>query len=128
MTRDPDLGIDVLTSGILGFGDGVATFTCSTRVEPEQRVHVYGTKGRISLEIPFNIPPDRPTSVEIVSGGDPPIHPARETLEFPTTDPYAAEAAAFAAAVLAGGPVPTDPSDAIANLDAIEAIFAAAAA
>ena len=27
-----------LTSAILGFGDGVATFTCSTRVETDQRV------------------------------------------------------------------------------------------
>jgi predicted dehydrogenase len=46
----------VLTSGILDFPNGVATFTCSTRAEPDQRVHVYGTKGRISIEIAFNIP------------------------------------------------------------------------
>ena len=42
---------------------GIATFTCSTRAETDQRVHVYGTEGRISIEIPFNIPPDRPTRV-----------------------------------------------------------------
>ena len=55
-------GVDVLTSGILEFPAGVATFTCSTRTETDQRVHVYGTEGRISIEIPFNIPPDRPTA------------------------------------------------------------------
>ena len=59
--RDPASGVDVLTSGLLQFADGVATFTCSTRAEPDQQVHVYGTDGRISVGIPFNIPPDRPT-------------------------------------------------------------------
>ena len=44
ITRDPDLGVDVLTSGILSFPTGVATFTCSTRTETDQRVHVYGTR------------------------------------------------------------------------------------
>ena len=39
---------------------GVATFTCSTRMEPDQRVDIYGTEGRIRIPIPFNIPPDRP--------------------------------------------------------------------
>jgi predicted dehydrogenase len=59
--RDPQLGVDTLTSAILEFEDGQATFTCSTRVETDQRVHVYGTDGRLSIGIPFNIPPDRPT-------------------------------------------------------------------
>ncbi len=56
VSRDPTTGVDVLTSAILEFESGVATFTCSTRAEPDQRVHVYGTEGRISFEIPFNIP------------------------------------------------------------------------
>jgi len=68
ITRDPTTGVDVLTSGILEFGDGVATFTCSTTVEDDQRVHVYGTEGRISVGIPFNIPPDRPTLVSVSAG------------------------------------------------------------
>ncbi len=48
MTRDPETGVDVTTSAILEFERGVATFTCSTRAEPDQRVHIYGTSGRIS--------------------------------------------------------------------------------
>ena len=31
--------------------------------EDDQRVDVYGTDGRISIGIPFNIPPDRPTRI-----------------------------------------------------------------
>ena len=126
VVRDPDLGVDVLTSAILGFGDGQATFTVSTRVETDQRVHLYGDRGRISIDIPFNIPPDRPTRVRVVAGGDPPVAPDEEVLEFPTGDPYAAEADAFAAAVLDGTAVPVPPEDAVANLRIIERVFAGA--
>ena len=123
--RDPVSGVDTLTSAILEFDDGVATFTCSTRVETDQRVHVYGSEGRLSIEIPFNIPPDRPTHVFVTAGGDPPVAPATETLTFPTKDPYTAEAELFAAAILDNLPTPTPPEDAVANLHVIERIFAA---
>ena len=103
---------------------GVATFTCSTRTETDQRVHVYGTEGRISIEIPFNIPPDRPTRIFVTAGGDPPVAPATETLTFDTADPYACEADRFADAVLDGVPLPVEPEDAVANLRVIEALFA----
>ena len=125
--RDPDMEVDVLTSGLLVFpGGGTATFTCSTRSESDQRVHIYGTEGRISIGIPFNIPPDRETSIFITQGGDPPVAPATEELRFPAADPYAVQADAFAAAILDGTPVPTPPTDAIANLRVIERVFAAA--
>jgi len=126
VVRDPASGVDVLTSGLLQFPDGVATFTCSTRAEPDQQVHVYGTAGRISVGIPFNIPPDEPTHVYVTAGGDPPVAPATEMLTFEAADPYAVEAERFAAAVLDGEPVPTPPEDAVANLRVIERLFAAA--
>jgi predicted dehydrogenase len=123
--RDPAMGVDVLTSGILEFEAGIATFGCSTRVETDQRVHVYGTAGRIEVEIPFNIPPDRPTRIFVTAGGNPPVAPATETLEFDTADPYACEADRFADSVLDGIPLPVAPADAVANLRVIEALFAA---
>jgi predicted dehydrogenase len=126
IVRDPTTGTDVVTSGILGFGTGHATFTCSTRAEDDQRVHVYGTVGRISVEIPFNIPPDRPTRIFVSAGGDPPVAPNTETLTFDTADPYTVEADAFARAVLEGRPAPVAPADAVANLRVIEALVAAA--
>ena len=127
VVRDPAAGVDVLTSAILGFGNGNATFTVSTRLESDQRVDLYGDRGRISIDIPFNIPPDRPTRVRIFAGGNPPVAPGEEVLEFETVDPYAAESDAFAAAVLAGEPVPVPPEDAVANLRIIERVFAAGA-
>ncbi len=127
ITREAPSGVDVLTSGMLTFGDGVATFTCATRVEPDQRVDIYGSTGRISIEIPFNIPPDRPTRISVIAGGEPPVAPAREVLTFDAVDPYAVQAEEFGAAVLAGGRVPTPPEDAVANLRVIERLFAAGA-
>jgi len=126
ITRDPATDVDVLTSALMEFGGGIATFTCSTRAEDDQRVHVYGTDGRISIGIPFNIPPDRPTEIYVTTGGDPPVAPATETIRFDTKDPYTAEAEAFAAAILDDMPTPTPPQDAIANLRVIERIFEAA--
>ena len=123
--RDPVSGVDVVTVGTLGFAGGLASFTCSTRVEPDQRVHIYGTEGRISIEIPFNVPPDRPTRIFVTAGGDPPVAPATETLEFEPSDPYACELDAFSAAILAGAPAPVPPADAVANLRVIERLFAA---
>ena len=127
MLYDPDMEIDVLTSALLVFpGGGTATFTCSTRSESDQRVHIYGTEGRISIGIPFNIPPDRETHVYVTQGGDPPVAPNTETLTFPVADPYGVEADAFAAAILDGAPAPIPAADGVANMRVIEQVVAAA--
>ncbi len=127
VVRDPDSGVDVLTSGLLVFpGGGTATFTCSTRSESDQRVHIYGTEGHIAVAIPFNIPPDRATYIYITHGGDPPVAPDVERMTFDIADPYGCEADAFAAAVLDGAPLPTPPSDGVANMRVIEQVVDAA--
>jgi predicted dehydrogenase len=124
--RDPTSRVDVITSAILEFPEGVATFTCSTRAEPDQRVDIYGTAGRVSIEIPFNIPPDRTTTVSLTAGGDPPVAPATQTLTFEPADPYACEAERFADAILDGVALPVEPEDAVANANVIDSVFAAA--
>jgi predicted dehydrogenase len=125
--RDPNSEVDVVTTGLLVFaGGGTATFTCSIRSESDQRVHIYGTEGHISVGIPFNIPPDRPTHVFVTQGGDPPVAPNVERLTFEPADPYGVEADAFAAAVLDGTPLPIPPKDAVANLRVIERLVEAA--
>ena len=125
MRRDPRFGIDVVTSALLEFGSGQATFTCSTQLEDYQRVHIGGTEGRIDVEIPFNIPPDQPTRIFVTAGGNPPVAPDTETITFDTRDQYTAEAEGFAAAILNDTPVPTPPEDGVANMRVIEQIVAA---
>jgi predicted dehydrogenase len=127
IVRDPDMDVDVVTSGLLVFpGGGSASFTCSTRSEPDQRVHIYGTEGHISIGIPFNIPPDRPTHVDVTHGGDPPVAPSVERLTFEHADAYGVEADAFADSVLDGARLPTPTADAVANMRVIERVFDAA--
>jgi predicted dehydrogenase len=123
--RDPVMGIDVVSSAVLEFaGGGQATFTCSTRAEDYQRVHVVGSAGRIEIEVPFNIPPDRDTRIFVTAGGEPPVAPVTDTLVFPAADQYTIQAGLFAQAVLDDNPVPVPPADAIANMQVIEAILA----
>jgi predicted dehydrogenase len=123
--RDPQMGIDTLTSAVLTFPGGVqSTFTTCIRCESYQRVHVVGSAGRIEVEIPFNIPPDRTTRVFVTAGGDPPQAPATQTLTFEPADQYTLQAEVFGQAILDGAPAPVDPSDAVANMRVIEAVLA----
>ncbi len=122
--RDARFGTDVLTSAVLDFGGRHATFTCSTQIEDDQRVHLVGTEGRLVVEIPFNIPPDRPTRIIRAAGGDPPVAPGIEIIDVPAADPYTVQGDAFSAAVRDGTPVPIPPADAVANLRVIERILA----
>jgi predicted dehydrogenase len=122
--RDPVMGIDTLSSAVLEFpGGGQATFTCSIRSEDYQRVHIVGSTGRIEIEIPFNIPPNRETRILLTVGGDPPVAPVTETLVFPAEDQYTIQARLFAQAILDDSPVPVPVSDAIANMKVIDSIL-----
>ncbi len=114
--RDPEIRTDRLTSALLDFPSGQAVFTCSTQLEPYQRVHAFGTRGRIEVEIPFNAPPDRPCRIFV--GG--------RTEEFAVCDQYALQADAFSKAVRGEGDVPTPLEDSLHNMAAIEAIFQSA--
>ncbi|CAN5322132.1 Gfo/Idh/MocA family oxidoreductase [soil metagenome] len=124
--RDPAFGTDVLTSVLLDFDSRHATFTCSTQLEDDQRIHIQGTKGRLTIEIPFNIPPDRPTRILHFAGGKPPTEPGVTIHEVPAADQYTVQVDAFSHAVRHDTPVPTPPEDAVANLEVLERIVAAA--
>jgi len=122
--RDPVMGIDTLSSAVLEFpGGGQATFTCSTRAENYQRVHIVGTRGRIDIEIPFNMPPDRETRIFVSAGGDPPVPPSTKTHVFAPADAYTIQAHLFAQAILDDHDVAVPVSDAIANMRVIETIL-----
>lgn len=119
---DPAFGTDRLTSGMLDFGRGTATFTCSTQLSPFQRVTVFGTEGRIEIEIPVNAPPDRPCRLWHHRG-----QTATETI-IDACDQYTVQGDRFAQSVLDKTPVPTPLEDAVANLRVVTAILASARA
>ena len=124
---DPRFGTDAVTSAVLDFGGRHATFTCSTQTEPDQRVHLIGTTGRLLVEIPFNIPPHLPTRIIHAAGGDPPVAPGIDIIEIPAADPYGAQCDAFSAAIRDGSDVPIPAQDAIGNMAVIDRILAGSA-
>lgn len=125
--RDPEMKTDRLTSAILDFPAGQAIFTCSTQLVPYQRVHFLGTKGRIELEIPYNMPNDRPTRLFIDDGSD--VTGANIATEtFPAADQYTLQGDDFSRAILENTEVPVPLEDAIANMSVIDAIFRSATA
>ncbi len=124
--RDSRFGTDVVTSALLEFDGGHASFMCSTQLEPDQRVSIHGTDGRLVVEIPFNIPPDRATRILQYAGGEPPEAPGIEIHEIPPANQYAVQADAFSTAVRLDAEVPTPIEDALGNIEVIESIFAQA--
>lgn len=114
--HDPKLLTDRLVSGILDFGNVTSTFTCSTQLCPYQRVNIFGTTGRVEIEIPFNAPPDRPCKMWHSADG------VTEEIVFDITDQYGLQGEAMSLAILNDTPVPTPLEDAVANMRVIDAI------
>ena len=117
---DPGFETDRICSGILDFVQGTSTFTCSTQLVPYQRVNVFGTKGRIEIEIPFNSPPDKPCKMlfqnnEII-----------EEIEIKICDQYTIQGDLFSLAVLKNEKVPTPIEDAVENMKVLEAVIQSA--
>ena len=119
---DPQFNTDRLASGMLDFGNGTATFTCSTQLTPYQRVNIFGTTGRIEIEIPFNAPPDRPCRMWHQHDG------TTDEIVFDTVDQYTLQGDRFSQAILNDTPVPTPLEDAVGNMRALEAIVKSARA
>jgi predicted dehydrogenase len=120
--RDPEMGIDRLTSAILDFPSGQSSFTCSTQLAPHQRMQFFGTRGRIEVEIPFNAPVDRPTRIFIDDGSDPAGGSVR-VRQFPVCNQYTIQGDLFSRAIREGTEQPIPLEDAVLNMAVIEAIF-----
>jgi len=124
--RDPTTKIDRLTSFLLDFPAGHANFTCGTQLIPYQRVQALGTKGRIELEIPVNIPPDRNVRLFLDQEGDL-FGKSVMTELFPPEeggiDQYSLQGDAFAQAIFDNTEVPVPLTAAIQNMKVIDALF-----
>lgn len=113
---DPEFKTDRLASGLLRFEKGTSVFTCSTQSFPDQYVHVFGTKGKIEMDWPFNTPPDQPTFLKITSNDG-------ETIEeFDPRNQYTLQADAFARSILEDETVPVSLDDAVKNMEVIDAM------
>ncbi|HEX7712667.1 MAG TPA: Gfo/Idh/MocA family oxidoreductase [Bacillota bacterium] len=120
LDRDPGFQTDIRANAILDFGEIRTLFTVGTQTFPAQSVEVYGTKGIMTIEIPFNPYPDSPAKIRIQSKGQTRI------LELGPADQYQLEFDSFADAILNNRPVPTPPEDAIHNQRVLDALFQSA--
>src|SRR5215471_10593787 len=123
--RDPGLKIDRLASAILDYPKGQASFVCSTQLVPYQRMQIFGTKGRIAVEIPFNAPPDKPCRIFVDEGsglGD----VSQKVESFPVCDQSAIQGDLFSEAIRSGKPVAFPLDDAVKNMRVIDALFRSA--
>lgn len=118
--EDPEMKVDRLTSGILEFASGTSTFTCATQLVPYQRVNIFGTKGRIEIEIPFNATSDRPCKVWYGDSN------RIEEVILEVCNQYTIQGDLFSRAVLEDREVPVPLEDAVANMQVIKAIISSA--
>lgn len=120
--RDSETGIDKLTSAILDFPNGQATYTCSTQAVPYQRMQFFGTKGRIEVQIPFNIPLDSPTRIFIDDGSD--LYGENiATIEFESANQYTIQGDLFSKAILENTEQAISLEDSFNNMSVIDAVF-----
>ncbi|MBD3661738.1 MAG: Gfo/Idh/MocA family oxidoreductase [Arenibacter algicola] len=110
----PDFKVDVSASGILEFETGASVFFSSTQLADNQQAQIFGTKGNIKFELPFNPPIDRSSKIWVTIGDD------CQTIEFETCNQYTIQADLFALAIKNNTPVPTPLEDSVKNMIVIE--------
>jgi len=124
--RDAELdGIDRLTSAVLEYPSGHMAFTCCTQAAANQTARYFGTKGNISLDIPFNPAADEVARLRIDDGRD--LSGGGVTVEeIAPCDQYTIQGDLFSRAVREGGQPPVPLEDSIRNMAVIDAIFRSA--
>ena len=115
---------DVLTSALLEFPQGQASFTCGTRMTPFQRFQIIGTAGRIEVQIPVNAPPDRACKILVDDGSDL-FAAGAEILESEICDQYTTQGDLFSRSIRENPKAEAVMSleESIKNMAVIDAIF-----
>jgi predicted dehydrogenase len=130
---DAKTRVDRLASMILEFAPGGVSAsgpahvigTCSMYQAPYQRIHVFGTAGRVELEIPFNAPLEGPTRVFVGDGSDP-TGVLAETVEIAPCNQYTVQADRFARAILDDTEVALPLEDSVRNMRVLDALVRSA--
>lgn len=112
--KDPDFDIDRLTSGLMSFGSGTSVFTCSTQCHKGQYVKIFGTKGMLELDWPFNPDFSKDTVLNIEIGEE-------HTNEvFAPCNHFTLQADEFADAIRTNSPARISLDDSIGNMEVID--------
>lgn len=115
---DPEFGTDRHASGMLDFGQGMATFQCSTQSHSSQMVKIIGDKGTLEVENPFFRRDGIPSRLFLYRSD------VAEAIVIGSFNHYVAQVDAFSQAALNQLAAPTAVGDALGNMKVIDAIFA----
>ena len=113
----PDYGVDISTNAIMKFKDGTSSFFSSIQLEDRQQAQIFGTKGKIEFQIPFNPIADKSSKMLLH------LNNKTEKIIFDPCDQYTIQADLFARAIIDDTDVPTHLQDAVANMKVIEKII-----
>lgn len=116
MEFHPRFDVDIHASGVMEFDERTAIFFSSIQLTEHQEVVLFGSEGKMRIEIPFNPPADSPARVMIEK---------ESGIQMVTAGPcnqYAAQIDAFCRAILEDTPVPLSPEDSVNNMKVIDAI------
>ena len=120
--RDPEFHVDRITSGLLRFESGIASFDCGGAMVAHQRVELFGDRGRMQLDVPFTPRATEPCRIVIDDG----TRSAAEIIEIDAANQYTLQGDRFSAAIRGVGEVPSSIDNAIANMAVIDALFRSA--
>ncbi len=120
MDIDPDFKIDRMISGILDFELRTSSFTCSMQLVRHQNATIFGTEGKIEIELPLNPLPERPAKIFLQQGS------ATKEIPIEICNQFTLQGDAFSLAIINDTPVAVSLEDSLANMKVIAALFESA--
>ena len=117
--RDPEFHVDRITSGLVRFERGVASFNCGGSMVAHQRVELFGDRGRMQLDVPFTPRATERCRIVIDDG----TRSDGLIVEIEAANQYTLQGERFSAAIRGVGDAPSSIDNAIANMAVIDALF-----
>ena len=109
--------VDILSSGILEFEQGICTFFSAIQLMENQYVKIFGTEGYIEFNVPFNPPANEASKIWLVKEN------VKKEIEFEICDQYTLQADVFSLAILENRKLKTGLDDAVKNMIIIEKLM-----
>ena len=125
LERDPEMGTDRLSTTVLEFPGGHASFVSATQLVRSQHMLIVGSEGWIGVDIPFSPSATQACRLVIGEGELGRAAAAEEIID--AADQFTIQGDAFARAVRTGTPPEFPLEDAVANMRVIDALFRSAA-
>jgi len=113
----PEFGVDIAATALLKFKEGTSSFFSSIQLEERQQAQIFGTKGKIDFQIPFNPIANKISKIFLYQNNK------TEEIIFEPCDQYSIQADLFSLAIINDTEVSTPLQDAVNNMKVIEKII-----